>query len=105
MKYEFVIKKIIERFWKEKKQENSFEMHPSELGSTGGVIKAIAHLPNQPSNLANSECDRKRDENFERKTHEDLFENFMEINSSINSATMKRYTNILQFLFNKIKLK
>ena len=57
-------KMIIERFCKGKKQESSTEKYPSELGSTGGVIKAIAHLSNQPSNLDNSECVRKRDENF-----------------------------------------
>ena len=42
---------------------------------------------------------------FLKKTHEDLIENFIEINSSINSATMKRCVNVLQYLINKIKLK
>ena len=41
-------KMIIEKLCKEKKQEISTEKHTSELGSTGGIIKAIAHLSNQP---------------------------------------------------------
>ena len=67
MKYEFVLQKYHREIMQREEEKKSTEKYPSELGSTVGVIKAILHLPNQPSNIDNSECVGKRDENFERK--------------------------------------
>ena len=87
---------IFERFNKAKKQENSNKKELKDLGLAGEMSKTNLDESNQPPILSNSECSRKRDENFERKTHSDLIENFIEINSVVNSTTMKRYINILQ---------